>query len=763
MSSLQNLDLAARLATAKNPITPANTLAKLASDREANIRKAVVENPNTPIDSLEKLGQEFPDELTENPIFTMLFLENPESQFVRIALARSTKSDENTLTQLSKIKDEEILCAVAQNPKTPLRILEELTDKLISNYHGGEYPDEFNCQNILGAIAQNPQVTESLLIKLSNVNSDFINFLIAENPKVSASLLDRFADYKNSRMHQIILQNDKTLATTLEKLAGEESSVTREMVRCHPNVSELAKQIINFMEEKPGTPIELLENLAADPRHSVRRLVAIHPKTSARILEKLAQDSNCNINDPYHHVLYGAARNINASSTVLEIFSKFLVEKNKILYSSSQTYTMDAINLVEHHNVTEKVLRILLSMKHCDVIRKIASSPKTPRNILVEIANIQLDHRTDYFFQEWLARNPNTPAEALERLATIGHVNTMPHIACHKNVPVSVLKDFASQATYPLCSVVAQNPRTPAETLRMLAYQALDGSENSFSKNINDEIAVAVARNVNAPVDLLLTFMANKRDRIRAGVAGNLNAPISLFEILANDSSQHVRWFLASNHNVPAPILEILLSNDNDLISVIAENPNITQEMLYSFAQNPTLHARIALHPKLPLDLMKQISTTEDHDARQKIATRDDLPLELELELSRDQHVYVRRKLLQKPSLSEMAIQNIAEVSLIQFFNILEPSSDTKFLAQEKLALQEISQHLKTSTSVLERITFGHSSDSSEPSEDIRLSFLQTAIAKHPNTSFAILEKLASKERHTDVSIAARESIKRRF
>lgn len=61
---------------AKNLNTPPETLRKLADIGDKDIRREVASNPNTPTDLLLNLGTEFPGELLNNPVFSLLLLEN---------------------------------------------------------------------------------------------------------------------------------------------------------------------------------------------------------------------------------------------------------------------------------------------------------------------------------------------------------------------------------------------------------------------------------------------------------------------------------------------------------------------------------------------------------------------------------------------------------------------------------------------------------------------------------------------------------------
>ncbi|MEH2059718.1 MAG: hypothetical protein V7K97_26895 [Nostoc sp.] len=320
-------------------------LEELSLHPQPEVREAVARNPNTPIEVLLKLGKEFPDAITANPIFNLLLLENPDSHFVRLSLARSTTTSESAIARLSKIEDEEILCAVARNPKTPLHILEQLLENP-PTFYDDENADEFDFDELFIAIVQNPNTSESLLLQLAERGSSNVKMAIAQNPKAPLSLLNQFADWRNFRMHKAIARNPQAPSAILEKLAGENEKEIRDLVKNHPNVSETAIAIINFIEGKPGTSIDLLELLASDRRASVRPLVATHPSTPAKVLEKLAQDTDPNVPPQ-------AANNPNANSTVLEFFAEFLVKQHQRVSPSNQAmYERSAVQLVSRSDIT---------------------------------------------------------------------------------------------------------------------------------------------------------------------------------------------------------------------------------------------------------------------------------------------------------------------------------------------------------------------------------------------------------------------------
>jgi predicted regulator of amino acid metabolism with ACT domain len=454
--------------------TSAEVLEELSLHPQPEVREAVARNPNTPTETLLKLGKEFPDAITANPIFNLLLLENPESHFVRLSLARSTTTSESAIARLSEIEDEEILCAVARNPKTPLHILEQLVENP-PLFCEDENADESDFDRLFTAIAQNPNTSESLFLKIAQGRSWNVEIAIAENPKAPFSLLNTFADWRNFRMHKAIARNPQVPSAILEKLAGENEKEIREMVKNHPNVSETAIAIINFMEGKPGTSIDLLERLASDKRAFVRLLVAAHSSTPAKVLEKLAQDTD-------KDVPFKAASNPNATSTVLEFFAEFLVKQRQLFSPNQAMYERSAVQLVKRSDITPKVLENLLQMNEYFVVNAIASSLKTPANMLLALTDYQAQF-VDIHFLINLAQNPNTPPEGLEKLYL--RINQ------------------------------TQHPNT--------------------SDGLHD-----IVTNPNTPVHLLEQFAVDSRTYVRANVAKNVNIPISILERLSNDSNSRV-------------------------------------------------------------------------------------------------------------------------------------------------------------------------------------------------------------------------------
>ena len=87
---------------AQDENTPPEILAELASSKDKEIRRRSASNPNTAVEILEKLDEEFPDEITANPIFDLLLLENPESKFILLSLAGASTTSVEKINRVSR-------------------------------------------------------------------------------------------------------------------------------------------------------------------------------------------------------------------------------------------------------------------------------------------------------------------------------------------------------------------------------------------------------------------------------------------------------------------------------------------------------------------------------------------------------------------------------------------------------------------------------------------------------------------------------------
>ena len=74
------------------------------------------------------------------------------------------------------------------------------------------------------------------------------------------------------------------------------------------------------------------------------------------------------------------------------------------------------------------------------------------------------------------ARNPNTPIERLEELASDDDYIVRAFVAGNPSTPVEILKKLARDSMLVVLTAVAENPNTPAEILEKIANKKEEGT-----------------------------------------------------------------------------------------------------------------------------------------------------------------------------------------------------------------------------------------------------------------------------------------------
>ncbi|HLO49129.1 MAG TPA: hypothetical protein VK211_11995 [Kamptonema sp.] len=286
---------------ALNPSTPQPLLRELSGSEDAATRKNVTENANTPIEVLLNLGAEFPEQLLNNPTFSLLLVENPNL---------ADKIPLNTIESLVKYEtipvsfieravnhlDADTLLVLAENPETTNKMLSQLVNSRYSEVaeaarlhvnFAGEMTsgwDEAAIQAIENS-AIGGQKFGDFLEELGRINS-IPDFAIA-------SLPENYSPVKK------IAGNSTTLGMEVEALAKDNNLWLPLFLANNPDtpasiLGDLARNnhvwLCQSLANNPNTPASVLQNLAKDSYRGVRQNVAKNPHTPANILELLLSD-----------------------------------------------------------------------------------------------------------------------------------------------------------------------------------------------------------------------------------------------------------------------------------------------------------------------------------------------------------------------------------------------------------------------------------------------------------------------------------------
>ena len=143
-----------------------------------------------------------------------------------------------------------------------------------------------------------------------------------------------------------------------------------------------------------------------------------------------------------------------------------------------------------------------------------------------------------------LAQNPKTPVETLQTLATDENSYVRWYVAQHPNTSPEVLQTLATDEYYDVRWYVARNPNTSSETLQTLATDE------------NSDVRYWVARNPKTPVEVLQTLATDKDTNVRCCVAENPNYKSNKTLELTSEQFNALKELIESGQN---PVLKNLL------------------------------------------------------------------------------------------------------------------------------------------------------------------------------------------------------------
>lgn len=392
---------------AQNPHTSPELLRKLAHSSDILTRRNVAVNPNIPTDVLWKLGQQFPQEILNNPIFYLLLIEKPDlvkeipyhtlksiilrgddvpisfinwalhqrDREMRFAIVRNRQTPHKILDRLfysNNCWDQEMLLAIAMHPKTPKEILAKLLQS----------KDSLDPEIVL-AIAMNPETPKEILVKLRHSNNREIVEAVKLHVNLAGEMNQGWDRVAKEKILEIIAI-DKTLEQYLSPLDWFgliPDFVTPYLAKYEATIPRLSmdnlyyQSPVNFMSEylttrEDRSPLDVFKQLASHP-DSVS-LIAIaqeylsrYSDRLPRVFEKLTEKSqslSIRIFALLHHQItakaliensysiiwierYAIAQNHNTPTDILDTLAK---DGNRIVRAAAKAnlQTLSEFNLL---------------------------------------------------------------------------------------------------------------------------------------------------------------------------------------------------------------------------------------------------------------------------------------------------------------------------------------------------------------------------------------------------------------------------------
>ncbi len=340
-----------------SPDASAKELEQLVETDDPNICQQVAGHPNVTPELLKQLFCNYGEYVFANPNFERIVTENPDflfqldssyNYFQREplpAICYELAIDSNEIWYVQE---------VAQNPHTPLPILEQLIEDKRPRVHAALGLNENFPAEKLEQVVRCYGETElaDFIEATSELNENY--FDCCNMPQFYYDVTMRYLDTGRRPFIGLfweIADNRFTPIEVLRKLADNED----------PNVR-------STVASNPSTPLDVLEKLVLDEHEEVLLSLACNKNISLEILNQLASQINhevSNISEKDYYLILGLAGNPQTPQQVLRFWANHL---------SSEVRAKVAENL----NTPSDVLETLANEKYPKVLSNVANNPHTP-------------------------------------------------------------------------------------------------------------------------------------------------------------------------------------------------------------------------------------------------------------------------------------------------------------------------------------------------------------------------------------------------
>lgn len=608
---------------ANNSSTPSELLEELANSSDATTRKHTAVNPNTPAEVLIELGAEFPDQVVENPVFSLLLLEDPNlfNQIPLTTLRGILKHEDAPVYFLERVADKqdlEVQLALVMNAKTPKHILEKLTQSKNSQVAEAA---ELHC-NWVGEITEGwDEIARQAIKKSSLPHQQDNEAKLAAIGAIPEFLLPALLE--DVRCSLAVHSENPSV---LEQLVADESPKTRLLVA-----------------QNPSTPVTALEQL---PQNQRDHILARHPKTPIRILEQL--------------VKVREACDISASRLFQYVAQDFINRKHildRLLQILPEQDILVRKTIAENLNTPLYILENLVNDQY-EVLTALVTNPNMPIEMVKQIVwnrliNFIPRNLVDVYYDCFLAKRSDTSANIMEQLAAHQNRNVRRCVAENPNTPINLLAQLARDEEFEVRRAVAYNINTPENILGELAQDQSASIQQAISERLTytqrkREIYLPDAQSLTQRERECLETLIRYGLSIGHLVARELTTPKRILDYLARNN---VLQAVAINPNTSVETLERLAQEDYAEVREAAiknlamRNPDNLPTVLESFAQSsqPSFNRLIVFfHPQAPAPLLAKNSRSLSWLERYAIATNRNTPVAICQRLIQDGNRVVR-------------------------------------------------------------------------------------------------------------------------
>lgn len=601
----------------------------------------VAKHPQVPVEILEHLT----------------YYPNPS---VQLAIAQNIKTPEELrktlIRQLADSSYIGIKIELANNPKTPIEILEKLAEVSSSL----DMMTDF-----LRHLA--PDITPSLLDKIrkfidNHQSPELIIFWMQQGKEFFLGILEEWDGLVSSL--------DESEKTILEYIASQKSSVewegkftatrrSRSRGRDLPNDERLVElyhklnslmHLLNMSYNKDRSNEDIIAALLGNPSIPaiLRSRLWEQSKKAPDELGRYLQDANLRMALAFNPSLLEVERNqyfqdlISTGGGIWEKLARNPQTPPDILEEILERGGEKA-TIAKNPSTPEVLLRRIADEREDYLWRELAQNPNIPIDLLFQFINEQLETqvRSNESIFDIVIANPNLPtieryrlilekeeaektAKAHELMARRedpngrDYYNVCSHIAQRHDTPSAALEFLSNSPMAQIRQIVALNPST---TIGILA-QMLE-RENNVS------VLQSIAQNSKLTADLLFALIQKPYPSVRKTIIQHQSITLELWMQLSRDQTADVRLAIASQSNCPVIVLENLASDENEEVRVaVATNFNTPASVLTILAgdYNSNVRTATASNPNLPEIILTQLASDEKVEVRRAVAKNPNTP-----------------------------------------------------------------------------------------------------------------------------------------
>lgn len=690
---------------------------------------------------------------------------------VQLAVAWNSQTSEelklSLLAELAVNADETIQVKIAENPHTPVHILEMMAQ---NEFYQTKLLQEI--RRVLGS----EYAANAISVKSTadEVMSDLKHDILYP-AGISVDVESWMEIIESHNLLEVMVSNLTSLDTS--------GQLTPLMIQLMPQWAEVLPNLSeNTLERVVRDLKDILEDINSSVKYTLRSVgVALvgNPNTPVTLREQL-KNQLIRPSIPLHYqgsdcdVLLALAYNPQIPEAErMEYLQQLLDHVGESIARDSRT-----------------PLSVLEQLLERGQQRAIAKNPAAPEYLLRRIA----DERKEYLWRT-LAENPNTPTDLLIRFLheevekTVYSNETMFDIViANRNLPIleryrlllgkeegqeitnaHQLMARRSDSPYALAQVLekgdqkakliaAGSNQTPIRVLEQLAKDPDETVRQAVSENsnlpLNNLLELARDQSVNVrsslayksfynktptSVQLLEILAQDESEQIRARVAEHPDTPVEILTRLANDTSREVKSKLTANPNTPVTILTRLGLEENLVNQRNPNTPGIALAQAVKSMSSKNI-ADFIKHPvkgsQMPAETLSQLASHTDSSVRYRVASHPNTPATVLRQLARDSYVATVRAVASNANTFPETLEVLA--SHPDFTTRLEvvrnPNTPPRALAEIVLSTQNSGNTPNQTVDMLKSAFPGDHND------------VLRSIAGNPRTPIEALEILARRE-----------------